>query len=221
MAVRVDCRHPALHTRVGDAAQPVLRAVVQRCVDQEPPSDIAGDAAPPPRPVCPPSSGCPSMPEPQGHPLHPFAFARVCRGRRSRVHRPIAHGRSSPPVPAESRHPFTTRSASNVTSPQDISPSANAGRPGAKTSAPTGPDSRSPACTTPKRSGYGRCTGATGTRNTTATNLSTPVPKSKERRIPAKRCVRGPGRVVESRERRRVDRCRQWTGRRRGGGIVP
>ena len=51
--------------------------------------------------------------------------------------------------------------------PHDIRPSANAGRPGARISDPTGPGSRSRACT--GRPGFGSCIGATRTSNTTGT----------------------------------------------------
>jgi len=57
--------------------------------------------------------------------------------------------------------------------------SASADRPGATTSAPNGPGSRSHACTTPRPPASGRCTGATGTSSSTATSPWTPVPASR------------------------------------------
>src|SRR6478672_12877368 len=64
----------------------------------------AGDAGPPPRPLCAPSSWLPLYARTAGPPAASLSpSGGSCRGRRdARLHRPKVPGRSSPPVPVMS-----------------------------------------------------------------------------------------------------------------------
>src|ERR1700754_4786029 len=67
----------------------------------------AGDAAPPPRPLCPPYSRPLQHARTAGTPAASLSpSGGSCRGRRgAHVHRPTVPGRLSPPVPHESLRP--------------------------------------------------------------------------------------------------------------------